>query len=150
MVMYKIKFSTTNMKYNNKVIKKHHCNELLDKLEIRTYNYVKECVVLHKTLNGFTHKSLEIFCNKEISEKPLKTLIKKIKKYGMSGDGKVEMIDIKSNDVIYCYDYECVSKEDIEKRNCKFKNRSIYKSHILFKQTHKNVQEKNYNKYGKY
>ena len=131
--MYKIKFSTTNMKVDGKKIKKAHCADVLENIKIESYGFVKECIFLYKHRNNFTHKLLELFCNKDISEKALRKMIRKIKECGVTGEGTVELIDVKSNQVLCCYDYECISKEEATQRTRKYKNTSDYITHRLYK-----------------
>ncbi len=132
--MYKIKFDITKMVYEGEKIQGIQCKEALEKMNIKEFCYVNECIFLYKRTPKRTYKSLEMFCSQEIKEASLKRLIKRIKKAGIKGNGTVEVINVKTNEVFTCYDYRLVTKEDPEERIRKYKNTSSYTTTRLYKQ----------------
>ena len=46
--MYKIKFDTTKMVYKGEKIQGTHCTEALEKMKIKGYGYVNECIFIYK------------------------------------------------------------------------------------------------------
>ena len=135
--MYKIKFDTTKMVYKGEKIRGTHCTEALENMKIKGYGYVNECIFLykktHKGNQNYTHKSLELFCSQEINEGSLKRLIKKSKKAGIKGKGIVEVINVKTNEVLTCYNYGDATKEEPQERTRKYKNTSSYTTDRLYK-----------------
>jgi len=135
--MYKIKFSTTKMVYNGQKIKGTHCMEALENMKIEECSYVKECVFLYKRAQQrnriYTHKSLEMFCSEKITEKSLKKLIEMCKNAGIKGNGIVEVINVKTNEVLTCYNYRRVRKEKPKERTGEYKNKSSYTTYPLYK-----------------
>lgn len=136
--MYKIKFDTTIMRYKGENIQPIHCKEALEKMKIKGFGYVNECIFLYKRTKKrnkiFIRKSLELFCSQEIKEESLKRLIKRSKNAGIKGKGTVEVINVKTNEVLTCYDYRHVTKEDPGERTGEYKNTSYYTTTRLYKQ----------------
>ena len=72
------------MVYEGEKIQGIHCKEALEKMKIKGYCYVNECIFLYKSTPKRTYKSLELFCSQEIKEESLKRLIKSYRTYTTS------------------------------------------------------------------
>jgi hypothetical protein len=126
------------MVYKGEKIQGTHCKEALENMKIKEYGYVNECIFIYKRTQkrnrSYTFKSLELFCSQDINEKSLKRLIKKSKKAGIKGNGIVQVINVKTNEVLSCYDYRDETKEELDERTCTYKNTSSYTTDRLYKQ----------------
>jgi len=77
--MYKIRLACTGkneFSYKTKIIDKKNIDDIVNNLNLRTYQYVEKGNFLYKTNNRFTCKFMEIICNDKITLTAFKNFIK--------------------------------------------------------------------------
>jgi|SaaInlStandDraft_7_1057024.scaffolds.fasta_scaffold05198_5 hypothetical protein len=137
--MYKIRLACTGkneFSYKTKIIDKKNIDDIVNNLNLRTYQYVEKGNFLYKTNNRFTCKFMEIICNDKITLTAFKNFIKKLKKIGFYSeeDSRVDLIDIITNKVVYGYKFQSMTviEDKKNKNNKKYKNSSIYATRKFF------------------
>jgi len=131
--MYKIKLACTGKKefsYKNQIINNKNIDDIVNNLNLRTYQYVEKGHFTYKTnvSKMFTCKFMEITCNDKITKNAFKNFIKKLKKIGFysDDDSRVELIDTTTNNIVYGYHFQTMSELKDKKYDKKHKNTSRY------------------------
>ena len=135
--MYKIRLACTGkneFSYKTKIIDKKNIDDIVNNLNLRTYQYVEKGNFLYKTNSRFTCKFMEIICNAKITSTAFKNFIKKLKKIGFYSeeDSRVDLIDINTNKVVCGYKFQSMTVIEDKKNNKKYKNSSIYATRKFF------------------
>jgi hypothetical protein len=114
MTLYKIRINCTTQKdltINNKKINQKTFNNFISKTDID--NYISKVSILYednfhmKDDISFINKTLEFYCNREITEIEFKEFICKMKRLGLVSNKKqpkIQLINIDGN-IIYNYNY---------------------------------------------
>ena len=89
MCLYKIKINCTsidNLSFDNKKINKKQYNKIHSILQPNNFEYIDSIVILHKKFieKGFITKTIEFFCNKELSLITFLDFIQKLKYCGFN------------------------------------------------------------------
>ena len=133
---YKIKIYCTSRKeltLNNRLIST--CNSLYLKRYIQPYyyTYINEICILYKTINStITIISLEIFCNRLISNSEFVNFIYDMYWHGFRSHGnKIEFINAQTNKIIYRYDFVNIVKLPINDYQPR-KNNSDYSRYRIY------------------
>jgi hypothetical protein len=114
MGLYKIRINCTtqmDLTINNKKINQKTFNNFISKTNID--NYITKIAILYednfhmKDDISFINKTLEFYCNKEITEIEFKSFISKLKKFGFVSNKKQPKIQFINNEgnIIYNYNY---------------------------------------------
>ena len=138
---YKIKIYTSNNKIDQLVYNDSKINNLTKINKELINDDILFIVFLEKSLIKNENKrihttSLEFIYDKKISEEDFKIFIKNLKTNNfkvLCKNTKIQFIDNKTNEVIYNYIFDCIKQMPIQERIVKMKNKSFYKSHVLFK-----------------
>lgn len=135
--MYKIKIGCTDkdeLSFRGKKIKMNGYTTIVSKLTNNDYIDIIQIVSKKHEKNDFTTKTIEFFINKELDEIEYILFIAKLKDAGFrsENDINIQLINTKSNDVIFDYKFTSMCKNEIirfEKR----KNKSIYTTQQIYK-----------------
>ena len=135
--MYKIKIGCTakdELSLCGKKIKKNGYATIVSKLTNNDYIDIIQIVSKKHKKNDFTTKTIEFFINKELDEIEYILFIAKLKDSGFRSekDINIQLINTKSNDVIFDYKFTSMCKNEIirfEKR----KNKSVYTTQQIYK-----------------
>jgi len=138
---YKIKIYTSNNKNDQLVYNDSKINNLTKINKELINDDILFIVFLEKSLIKNENKrihttSLEFIYDKKISEEDFKIFIKNLKTNNfkvLCKNTKIQFIDNKTNQVIYNYIFDSIKQIPIQERIVKMKNKSFYKSHVLFK-----------------
>jgi hypothetical protein len=138
---YKIKIYTSNNKNDQLVYNDSKINNLTKINKELINDDILFIVFLEKSLIKNENKrihttSLEFIYDKKISEEDFKIFIKNLKTNNfkvLCKNTKIQFIDNKTNEVIYNYIFDNIKQIPIQERIVKMKNKSFYKSHVLFK-----------------
>jgi hypothetical protein len=138
---YKIKIYTSNNKNDQLVYNDSKINNLTKINKELINDDILFIVFLEKSLIKNENKrihttSLEFIYDKKISEEDFKIFIKNLKTNNfkvLCKNTKIQFIDNKTNEVIYNYIFDSIKQTPIQERIVKMKNKSFYKSHVLFK-----------------
>jgi hypothetical protein len=138
---YKIKIYTSNNKIDQLVYNDSKINNLTKINKELINDDILFIVFLEKSLIKNENKrihttSLEFIYDKKISEEDFKIFIKNLKTNNfkvLCKNTKIQFIDNKTNEVIYNYIFDSIKQIPIQERIVKMKNKSFYKSHVLFK-----------------
>lgn len=114
MDIYKIRINCTTQKdltINNKKINQKTFNNSISKTDID--EYISKIAILYednfhmKDDISFINKTLEFYCNREITENEFKDFILKLRKLGFVSNKKQSKIQFINNDgnIIYNYNY---------------------------------------------
>ena len=114
MTLYKIRINCTTQKdltINNKKINQKTFNNFIAKTDIN--NYIKKIAILYednfhmKDDISFINKTLEFYCDREITEIEFKEFLSKLKLLGFVSKKKHPKIQLIDNDgnIIYNYNY---------------------------------------------
>lgn len=114
MTLYKIRINCTTQKdltINNKKINQKTFNNFIAKTDIN--NYIKKIAILYednfhmKDDISFINKTLEFYCDREITEIEFKEFVSKLKLLGFVSKKKHPKIQLIDNDgnIIYNYNY---------------------------------------------
>ena len=136
---YKIKISCTSkeeLSNNNRKISITNYNK--NKLQQLTnnYDYIIKTIILHKSLQNFTTKTLEFLCNKLITDNDFKIFIQNMKDLGFYSNSKNSISFIKNDDpheLIHSYYYESLKiyKQKDQLTKIKTTNKSKYFTQML-------------------
>ena len=135
--MYKIKIGCTDkdeLSFGGKKIKKNGYATIISKLTNNDYIDIIQIVSKKHEKNDFTTKTIEFFINRELDEIEYILFIAKLKDAGFRSekDINIQLINTKSNDVIFDYKFTSMCKNEIIRFN-KRKNKSIYTTQQIYK-----------------
>jgi len=130
MSLYKIKINCTSkddLSFDNKKINKKQYNKIHSILQPNNFEYIDSIVILHKKFikKGFITKTIEFFCNKELSLITFLDFIQKLKDCGFNSDDDtpIQYINIKTNNNIFNYKFNTGITEKEVRKNKKNKSR---------------------------
>jgi hypothetical protein len=131
MTFYKIKINCTSKNdlcFDNKKINKTQYNKINYVLKPNIYEYIDSIIILNKKHieNGFITKTIEFLCNKELSENEFSNFIEKLKccSFNSKNDTLIQVINIKTNDIVFNYKFNTgIATKEVRKNK---KNKSIY------------------------
>lgn len=135
--MYKIKIGCTakdDLSLCGKKIKTNGYTTIVSKLTNNDYIDIIQIVSKKQEKNDFTTKTIEFFINRELDEIEYILFIAKLKDAGFCSekDINIQLINTKSNDVIFDYKFTSMCKNEIIKFK-KQKNKSIYTTQQIYK-----------------
>jgi len=135
--MYKIKIGCTakdELSLCGKKIKTNGYTTIVSKLTNNDYIDIIQIVSKKHEKNDFTTKTIEFFINRELDEIEYILFIAKLKDAGFRSekDINIQLINTKSNDVIFDYKFTSMCKNEIIRFN-KRKNKSIYTTQQIYK-----------------
>ena len=135
--MYKIKIGCTDkdeLSFGGKKIKKNGYATIISKLTNNDYIDIIQIVYKKHKKNDFTTKTIEFFINRQLDEIEYILFIAKLKDAGFRSekDINIQLINTKSNDVIFDYKFTSMCKNEIIRFN-KRKNKSIYTTQQIYK-----------------
>ena len=115
------------MSFDNKKINKKQYNKIHSILQPNNFEYIDSIVILHKKFieKGFITKTIEFFCNKELSLITFLDFIQKLKYCGFNSnyDTPIQLINIKTNNIIFNYKFNTGITEKEVRKNKKNKSR---------------------------
>jgi len=138
--MYKIKIGCTTkdeLSLCGKKIKTNGYTTIVSKLtnndDIQIIQIIQIVSKKHEN-NDFTTKTIEFFINRELDEIEYILFIAKLKDAGFRSekDINIQLINTKSNDVIFDYKFTSMCKNEIIRFD-KRKNKSIYTTQQIYK-----------------
>lgn len=135
--MYKIKIGCTakdELSLCGKKIKTNGYTTIVSKLTNNDYIDIIQIVYKKHKKNDFTTKTIEFFINRELDEIEYILFIAKLKDAGFRSekDINIQLINTKSNDVIFDYKFTSMCKNEIIRFD-KRKNKSIYTTQQIYK-----------------
>ena len=135
--MYKIKIGCTakdELSLCGKKIKTNGYTTIVSKLTNNDYIDIIQIVSKKHEKNDFTTKTIEFFINRQLDEIEYILFIAKLKDAGFRSekDINIQLINTKSNDVIFDYKFTSMCKNEIIRFN-KRKNKSIYTTQQIYK-----------------
>jgi len=135
--MYKIKIGCTakdELSLCGKKIKTNGYTTIVSKLTNNDYIDIIQIVSKKHEKNDFTTKTIEFFINRELDEIEYILFIAKLKDAGFRSekDINIQLINTKSNDVIFDYKFTSMCKNEIIRFD-KRKNKSIYTTQQIYK-----------------
>jgi len=135
--MSKIKIGCTDkdeLSFGGKKIKKNIHATIISKLTNNDYIDIIQIVYKKHKKNDFTTKTIEFFINRQLDEIEYILFIAKLKDAGFHSekDINIQLINTKSNDVIFDYKFTSMCKNEIIRFN-KRKNKSIYTTQQIYK-----------------
>ena len=135
--MSKIKIGCTDkdeLSFGGKKIKKNGYATIISKLTNNDYIDIIQIVSKKHEKNDFTTKTIEFFINRELDEIEYILFIAKLKDAGFRSekDINIQLINTKSNDVIFDYKFTSMCKNEIIRFD-KRKNKSIYTTQQIYK-----------------
>lgn len=135
--MSKIKIGCTDkdkLSFGGKKIKKNGYATIISKLTNNDYIDIIQIVSKKHEKNDFTTKTIEFFINRQLDEIEYILFIAKLKDAGFRSekDINIQLINTKSNDVIFDYKFTSMCKNEIIRFN-KRKNKSIYTTQQIYK-----------------
>ena len=137
--MYKIKIGCTDkndLSFCGKKIKINEYTTTTIVSKLTNNDYIEIIQIVSKKLkkNNFTTKTIELFINRELNEIEYILFIEKLKDTGFrsENDISVQLINTKSNDVIFDYNFTSMCKNKIIRFE-KQKNKSIYTTQQIYK-----------------
>jgi len=135
--MSKIKIGCTDkdeLSFGGKKIKKNGYATIISKLTNNDYIDIIQIVYKKHKKNDFTTKTIEFFINRQLDEIEYILFIAKLKDAGFRSekDINIQLINTKSNDVIFDYKFTSMCKNEIIRFD-KRKNKSIYTTQQIYK-----------------
>ena len=139
---YKIKIKCTNindLSFNGKRINRLIYNDIIANLNPSEDDFIKKITILYKyskryNIDNFVDKSLEIICNRCLTEEEFKGYIEHMYYSGFQSYNNVivEFIDTTDNETFYKYSYNLLEPVRILRRNGKYKNNSSYRVDTVY------------------
>lgn len=139
---FKIKIFCTHEKdlvFNDNPINYSICDEIVNSFNIQDDDYIDQIIIVYKTLDNFTVKSLEIFFTKELTVDELKDYLIEMYNSGFRSISNIEVdfINIKDNKILYRLSFNDLIFQNIFQRNKKYNNNSLYAVSRLYKKSYK-------------
>lgn len=139
---YKIKIKCTNindLSFNGMRINRLIYNDIIANLNPSEDDFIKKITILYKysqryNIDNFVDKSLEIICNRCLTEEEFKGYIEHMYYSGFQSHNNVivEFINTTNNETFYKYSYNLLEPVRILRRNGKYKNNSSYRVDTVY------------------
>ena len=133
---YKIKILCTqlnDLSFNEYKINEKLTNKINELLKPEETDFIDNIIVLYKKNDSIIIKSLEFFCNREITKKELEDYLIDMYNCGFKSknDVNVDLINTKTNDILLRIGYDTFIHKKI-KPYTKQKNNSSYTIHKIY------------------